>query len=331
MLSYDVYKITNKLNNKHYIGITSKGISARIKEHIYTAERDPVFPIHRALNKYGKDNFTFELLDFSCNSWEELTEKEKYYINLYKSNDREFGYNLTEGGDGIVGYKHTEEAKIKMSIASSGREVTEATRLKLSEAGKKRTEGRVAYWESGTQGSTRRKPILQYTKEGLYIREFDGVNIAAKETGISTSIIINALKGKAILASKKNPYIWVYKSDYPDVPNQVSASLYAKNPDWKPTISEECRVARKNAETTEKAKTTYRNNGMCTAIPICQYTKEGELIAEYSSMNEAARITGCDIKGIRKQLKTPTSRENKAAWSNLKFVWKYNDQSKLNI
>lgn len=326
MLSYDVYKITNKLNNKHYIGITSKGISARIKEHIYTAERDPVFPIHRALNKYGKDNFTFELLDFSCNSWEELTEKEKYYINLYKSNDREFGYNLTEGGDGTVGYKHTEEAKIKMSIASSGREVTEASRLKLSEAGKKRTEGRVAYWESGTQGSTRRKPILQYTKEGIYIREFDGVNIAAKETGISASIIITALKGKAVLASKKNPYIWVYKSDYPDVPNQVSASLYAKNPDWKPTISEECRKAdlasRKNRDYAKRMD-TLRENGMACAKAVEQYDKDGNLLNTFFSISDAARITGCDRKGISRQLKNPTSIENARAWSNLKYVWKY--------
>lgn len=331
MLSYDVYKITNKLNNKCYIGITSKGISARIKEHIYTAERDPVFPIHRALNKYGKDNFTFELLDFSCNSWEELTEKEKYYINLYKSNDKEFGYNLTEGGDGALGRKHTDGAKLKMSIAASGREVTEATRIKLSEAGKRRTEGRVAYWESGKQSTNRRKPIIQYTKEGLYIKEFEGVNIASRETGISTSTIITALKGKAILASKKNPYIWVYKEEYPDVPAQVPATLYAKNPDWKPTISEECRTARKRAETTERAKQTYKNNGMSTAIPICQYTKEGIFLAEYSSMNEASRVTGCDIKRIRKQLTNPTSPENKRAWANLKFVWKYKDQSKSNI
>ena len=323
MLSYDVYKITNKLNNKHYIGITSKGIGARIKEHIYTAERDPVFPIHRALNKYGKDNFTFELLDFSCNSWEELTEKEKYYINLYKSNDREFGYNLTEGGDGTVGYRHTEEAKIKMSVSSSGREVTEATRLKLSEAGKKRTEGRVAYWESEKMGSGKRKPVLQYTKEGFYMNEYTSISAASKTTGISSNTILTAAKGRAILASKKNPYIWVYKEDYPDIPNQVPSSLYAKNPDWKPIISEECRIARQNTKITEKAKIAFRNNGMRTAVSICQYTKEGELIAEYASINEASRMTGCDTKRIRKQLKDPTSPENKRAWSNLKYVWKY--------
>lgn len=72
--SYDVYKITNKVNNKVYIGITSKGISARWKEHIYSAEHDCPFKLHRAIRKYGKENFSVELIDFA-NSWEELTEQ----------------------------------------------------------------------------------------------------------------------------------------------------------------------------------------------------------------------------------------------------------------
>lgn len=94
MRSYDVYKITNKVNNKIYIGITSKGLSARWKEHLYNAEHGCPFKLHNAIRKYGKENFSIELIDF-CNSWEELEEKEKQYISEYNTLSDEFGYNMT--------------------------------------------------------------------------------------------------------------------------------------------------------------------------------------------------------------------------------------------
>lgn len=326
MRAYDVYKITNKINNKVYIGITSKGISARWKEHLYNAEHDCPFKLHRALRKYGKENFSIELIDF-CNSWEELTEKEKYYIAQYRSTEDEFGYNLTEGGDGTFGRKHSEETKEKIRQKAIGREVDEETRQKLSEAGKVRTEARDAYWSSGEIGKNRRKPILQYTKEGDFIREFDGVNIAAQELGMSATTIITSLKHKNIVGSTRNPYIWVYKEEYPDVPATVPSSLFAKDPEWKPTISEKCREAnlenRKNKKLTDKQKRAAIENGMKTAKSICQYDKENNLIATYQSIIEASRITGCDRRGIQRQLQNPIDPTNGRAWSNAKFIWRY--------
>lgn len=81
-------------NLKVYIGITSKGLSARWKEHLYSAEHDCPFKLHRAIRKYGKENFSVELIDFA-NSWEELTKKEQQYISEYNSLQDEFGYNMT--------------------------------------------------------------------------------------------------------------------------------------------------------------------------------------------------------------------------------------------
>lgn len=326
MRSYDVYKITNKINNKVYIGITSKGISARWKEHLYNAEHGCPFKLHRAICKYGKDNFTIELIDF-CNSWEELTKKEKEYIKQYRSSEDEFGYNLTEGGDGTFGRYHSEETKDKIRQKAIGRAVSEETRQKLSEAGKVRTAGRDAYWSSGNIGKNRRKPVLQYTKEGEFIREFEGVNIAAKETGIKVTTIINALKQKNIVGSKKNPFIWVYKEDYPDVPAIVPSSLFAKDPDWKPTISEACRKAdlesRKNRKLTDKQRQAIIKNGEEAAIAVNQFDKEGDLIATYPSIIEAHRATGVDRRGIQRQLKNPIDTTNKRAMGNVKFIWKY--------
>lgn len=326
MKAYDVYKITNKINNKVYIGITSKGISARWKEHLYNAEHGCPFKLHNALRKYGKENFTIELIDF-CNSWEELTEKEKFYIAQYRSTEDEFGYNLTEGGDGTIGRIVTDETREKIRQKAIGREVSDETRQKLSEAGKVRTEGRENYWNSGNVGKRPKKPILQYTKEGNFIKEFEGVNVAAKETGISTTSLINALKHKNIAASKVNPYIWVYKEEYPDIPATVPASLFAKDPDWKPTISEKCRKAnlenRKNKKLTDKQRQSAIENGMKSAKSICQYDKENNLIATYPSIMEASRATNSDRRSIQRQLQNPVNPSNGRAWNNTKFIWKY--------
>ena len=329
MRSYDVYKITNKVNNKVYIGITSKGISARWKEHIYSAEHGCPFKLHNAIRKYGKENFSIELIDF-CNSWEELTEKEQYYISEYKSLQDEYGYNMTEGRDGTFGRCHTEETKEKIRQKAIGREVTEATRLKLSEAGKIITEAREAYRNSGNIGSSRRKPVLQYTKDGKFISEYRGVNEASRLTGIHVTTLSNALKGRNVIGSKVNPYIWVYKEDYSDVPETVPTSLFAKDPDWKPTISEACRKAdlesRKNRKVTEKQKSIAIENGLKVAKAINQYDKDGNIIKEYVSIVEASRESGCDRRGIQRQLQNPIDPNNKRAWNNAKYIWKYKEQ-----
>lgn len=329
MRSYDVYKITNKVNNKVYIGITSKGISARWKEHIYSAEHGCPFKLHNAIRKYGKENFSIELIDF-CNSWEELTEKEQYYISEYKSLQDEYGYNMTEGGDGTFGRCHTEETKEKIRQKAIGREVTEATRLKLSEAGKIITEAREAYRNSGNIGSSRRKPVLQYTKDGKFISEYRGVNEASRLTGIHVTTLSNALKGRNVIGSKVNPYIWVYKEDYSDVPETVPTSLFAKDPDRKPTISEACRKAdlesRKNRKVTEKQKSIAIENGLKVAKAINQYDKDGNIIKEYVSIVEASRESGCDRRGIQRQLQNPIDPNNKRAWNNAKYIWKYKEQ-----
>lgn len=326
MRSYDVYKITNKINNKVYIGITSKGISARWKEHLYSAEHESPFKLHRAIHKYGKENFTVELIDF-CNSWEELTEKEKHYISLYKSNCDEFGYNMTEGGDGTIGKEVSDETKDKIRQKAIGRQVSDETRKKLSEAGKIITEKRLAYWNSKNINAANRIAIIQYTKEGSFIKEYPGINIASSETGISTRLILTALKQENILGSKKNPYIWVYKSDYPEVPETVSYTLFAKNPDWKPTISDKCREAnllnRKNHKTTERQKQAAIEAGMKTAKAIQLYDKDNNLIAEFPSIIEASRSIKCDRRSIQRQLQNPIDPNNKRAWSNTKYIWRY--------
>lgn len=99
-----IYKIENLINGKVYIG-KSINIEDRWKKHHYK----PFYPqgnqynsaIYRAIRKYGLDYFSFEILE-ECNQ-NELDEKEIYWIAKYDAHNKEKGYNLTDGGEGMSG------------------------------------------------------------------------------------------------------------------------------------------------------------------------------------------------------------------------------------
>jgi group I intron endonuclease len=118
-LSY-VYKITNKINNKVYIG-KSDNPSKRCIRHFSTAKtgynkNHKYQYIHRAINKHGKDNFVFEVIE-TCDSSEIALEREVYWIKELNANNSKFGYNLTNGGDGGC----TPQTAAKISKTLKGR------------------------------------------------------------------------------------------------------------------------------------------------------------------------------------------------------------------
>ena len=98
-----IYKITNKLSGKTYIG-QSNDIERRLKEHKHKKD----IPVEMAIQKYGVENFIFEVLE-EC-AIDELDEKEKYYINLYNTY-RGNGYNCNEGG-GCSNYENNGRTKL---------------------------------------------------------------------------------------------------------------------------------------------------------------------------------------------------------------------------
>ena len=98
-MSCGIYKITNKINQKCYIGC-SKNIEKRWNSHKSESvlEQFPQYnySIHKAFRKYGLDNFSFEIIEEISEN--KLFDREKYWITFYNSyND---GYNATIGGDG---------------------------------------------------------------------------------------------------------------------------------------------------------------------------------------------------------------------------------------
>lgn len=99
-----IYKITNLINNKCYIGKTERTILSRWKEHLQKRKTLDL-PLYRALNKYGIEQFTIECLE-ECNS-DILDERETYWILYYDSCKN--GYNCTLGGEGGLLYLPEEE------------------------------------------------------------------------------------------------------------------------------------------------------------------------------------------------------------------------------
>lgn len=121
-----IYKITNILNNKIYIGQTyNKTIYQRFNRHCKEASKHAHSALDRAIFKYGKHNFKVELIE-ECNSIEQLNERECYWIKIFNSTNGSIGYNLTDGGDGGNTYKYKSKSEMdqirnKISKANKGK------------------------------------------------------------------------------------------------------------------------------------------------------------------------------------------------------------------
>lgn len=100
-MEFVVYKFKNKSNGKLYIGKTIDGLKIRVANHIYDARNGSSTLFARALRKYGLDGFEVEVVFVGCCELDILKE-ERRLIELYKSNDPVFGYNLTNGGEGQI-------------------------------------------------------------------------------------------------------------------------------------------------------------------------------------------------------------------------------------
>lgn len=106
-----IYRAHNLVNNKNYIGQTIKSLDTRKNAH-YSKYSNCVY-FHKALEKYAKTDWEWLIIDEAENQ-QELDNKEKYWIAFYKSNNSEYGYNLTEGGQGSPGVVVTNEHKQKV-------------------------------------------------------------------------------------------------------------------------------------------------------------------------------------------------------------------------
>src|SRR5208283_474100 len=131
-----IYKITNSINNKAYVGQSQTSLEERWNHHKSDAKRIG-FNTHfyKAIRKYGTDCWKFDILE-EIDDIELLNEAEKKWIEYYDTFNN--GYNSTNGGEN--GYIFSEETKEKMRQSKLGKKMTDEAKLNMSLSMKKRYE-----------------------------------------------------------------------------------------------------------------------------------------------------------------------------------------------
>lgn len=157
-----LYLITNIINNKKYIGVTTQNPPNNrwIGHKTVARRRVRTTPLYNSINKYGENNFKFEIL-FSSKDSDYVFSLENFFIDYYETKNRNKGYNLADGGEVprgfkipkhiakqgalkrsgenhyLYGKKMKKETREKLSKSRMGSKVSEETKLKISESHKK--------------------------------------------------------------------------------------------------------------------------------------------------------------------------------------------------
>lgn len=111
-----IYKITNIVNNKVYIGQTIQNVQKRFRRHINDAVSNKLNThFCNAVRKYGKENFIIEAID-NAQTQAELNKKEQYYIEKYNSTNSDYGYNESADRFKCGGNTYYSKSDIEMDI-----------------------------------------------------------------------------------------------------------------------------------------------------------------------------------------------------------------------
>jgi len=152
-----IYKITNLINGKNYIGQTNN-----LKRRIGVHKNDSIKsnkPLYKAIRNYGWENFDVSVLLENIEDQNEVNHWETIFINVYKSKIDKNGYNLANGGFGCSGFKMTNEAKIKISESKKGKKQSKEHIAKLSKVrkGKKISEETRIKYSNALKGLIKKK------------------------------------------------------------------------------------------------------------------------------------------------------------------------------
>ena len=245
-----IYKITNLVNGKVYIG-QSQDIYSRWKEHKYARNKRDCFALYGAFKKYGLDNFSFEIVE--CCPFEQLNEKEIYYIAQYHSyvgDAKSNGYNMTKGGalsfthvgnddQGKVVYQYDlkgnfvaqyrNQHKAVKAVGLKG--IASITRAIKEEGTAGGFQWRETYFDKipPFQKKYKKKAVYQYSKFGDFIKEYENTVKAAEEVGCSKSLIEQCCEGHG---KTGKGYQWSYERK-----ENIGAVRSIEQPSkWKPVL-----------------------------------------------------------------------------------------------
>lgn len=210
-----IYKITNIITNKVYIGQTiRKYLSTRWLGHVDMARRNSPTKLYKSMNKHGYNNFRIDLVEETDNNL--LSEREVFWINYYNSYKN--GYNSNLGGakqeSKLVGL---EDTVVKMfalkniSEISKELEISRTTIRKFLKSINIYTEGGKVNSKSFENYCVKPTSVSQFTKEGKYLKDFSSMKSAIRELKLHDKAAAHISK----CCQNKKPsaygYIWKYK------------------------------------------------------------------------------------------------------------------------
>lgn len=333
---YTVYMHTSP-SGKRYIGITSKNPPEKrwLNGRGYRNEY-----FKNAISLYGWDNFKHEIL-YTGLTKNEAEQKEIELISCYKSNQREYGYNIQSGGK-CVGCV-SEETKEKLREKNTGKHHTEETKKKIGEVhkGKHISDEHIEVIKE-----FHNVPVCQYDVNGVFIKKYNSIGDAELETGTSRTSIGNCCHKRIKIA---NGFIWrraeeiLTKEDIEWCNENINKSVtqYSLSGDFikkydainiaakelnidETGISRCCkdnqRIAGGYLWRYEEEALTEEHIKWCNSSHnkkmVIQYTTEGMQINVYDSVTVAQKVTG--ISNIAMCCRHERSKAGG-------FIWRYVD------
>lgn len=253
-------EISGYSHNKYYVGITCKDNPEKRWEHGYGYRGNEHF--FRAITKYGWDNISHEIIAQGL-SFQEACDMEKLFIALYNSKNKEYGYNKTYGGEGVVGV-HMNEAECKRRSESFkgeknpfyGKNHSIDTRNKMSER----------HYDCSGAKNPRARRVFQFSLTHQFIKKYDTVTDAAKYFNINDMTIHKAIKRKGATQDS----FWAFENE----------------------------VVKNNGTYQLKDKGLYII--LKKGKEVAQYDTNGKVINIYESTADAQRQTGICKQNIGK-------------------------------
>lgn len=280
-MEYLIYLVTNKINNKVYVGLTSTSLKKRWSRHCkkakYKCKNNNGNYFQRAIVKYGKNSWDFKILE-TCDSLEEAEVAETKWIAHFNSNQKEFGYNLTIGGNvSKAPLDPRVKAKISKSVTELHKNINYSNNIKK----------KIKKWYQNNTHPWKGKRHTQATKDKL--------------SKIS----------KKWHETNNNPFLG--KSHTKDARNKMSKSAKRRcaDPNWQPPlvrngVSEETRK-----KMSEAAKKRERHSTICTKEELLELSKKCK------TQKEIAQKLSCTAAAISYLIKSWNLKEDIRA--NLKL------------
>ena len=184
-----IYKITNVINNKYYIG-SAISIRSRLNTHKRLLRDNKHFNNHlqASYNKHGLSNFVFKQLEVTTK--ETMIEREQYWIDQLDATNPKKGYNKRILASSNLGIKLSEETKKKLSLSHMGHKRSKEAQVKIS--------------------ASQYTAVIQLDFNGSIIKEYPSLQSAVKETGVHSTGISMCLNGTI---KSTGGYCWCKKEN----------------------------------------------------------------------------------------------------------------------